>query len=610
MQFSKSFPDDLRSQISVSDVVGKRVELKRKGKEHSGLCPFHIEKSPSFTVNDQKGFYHCFGCGVHGDIIGFTMQIEGLGFKETIAKLANDYGIQIPIVSNSSQEEEEQQRLNRDYLLLENICQFFENHLLSNSGSEALQYLYSRGLNNSNIKKFRLGFAPLDANLLLDHLKSKSFSNSELLASGIIGQNSNGNLYNKFRNRVIFPITNLKGIIIAFGGRILGEGQPKYLNSSETNLFKKGHNLYNFSGARKSIYDQKFAVVVEGYMDAISLSINGVENVVAPLGTALTLDQIQILWRSTDDIVVCLDGDSAGLKAMRRTIDVVLPSVNPKHLIRFALLPDKIDPDDFIRKNGKAVMQNFLQNASNLSKVLFDFEAKDLDLNHNLEGLVSPEKKAMLEDKLFKKVNLISDASSKKHFSQYYRNLLYELGKNKKFQSKKITSKTSINHNFDLDSQDIYSIYIISYIVTFPELKDYQDEFCVLRNLEFKNQELSNIKEHLINFLDRNQETNFVEIKSELEIFIQSEEIKRQIFSNKFANDNLEKIRYNLQISLLRYLCEEVSLQYRETLSINDEIKTDEISFQPVLKDGKQKELFNYKTYLEKKILDLINEPM
>jgi DNA primase len=495
-------------------------------------------------------------------------------------------------------------------LLLENICQFFENHLLSNSGSEALQYLYSRGLNNSNIKKFRLGFAPLDANLLLDHLKSKSFSNSELLASGIIGQNSNGNLYNKFRNRVIFPITNLKGIIIAFGGRILGEGQPKYLNSSETNLFKKGHNLYNFSGARKSIYDQKFAVVVEGYMDAISLSINGVENVVAPLGTALTLDQIQILWRSTDDIVVCLDGDSAGLKAMRRTIDVVLPSVNPKHLIRFALLPDKIDPDDFIRKNGKAVMQNFLQNASNLSKVLFDFEAKDLDLNHNLEGLVSPEKKAMLEDKLFKKVNLISDASSKKHFSQYYRNLLYELGKNKKFQSKKITSKTSINHNFDLDSQDIYSIYIISYIVTFPELKDYQDEFCVLRNLEFKNQELSNIKEHLINFLDRNQETNFVEIKSELEIFIQSEEIKRQIFSNKFANDNLEKIRYNLQISLLRYLCEEVSLQYRETLSINDEIKTDEISFQPVLKDGKQKELFNYKTYLEKKILDLINEPM
>ncbi|MFT5703929.1 MAG: DNA primase, partial [Rickettsiales bacterium] len=462
MQFSKSFPDDLRSQISVSDVVGKRVELKRKGKEHSGLCPFHIEKSPSFTVNDQKGFYHCFGCGVHGDIIGFTMQIEGLGFKETIAKLANDYGIQIPIVSNSSQEEEEQQRLNRDYLLLENICQFFENHLLSNSGSEALQYLYSRGLNNSNIKKFRLGFAPLDANLLLDHLKSKSFSNSELLASGIIGQNSNGNLYNKFRNRVIFPITNLKGIIIAFGGRILGEGQPKYLNSSETTLFKKGHNLYNFSGARKSIYDQKFAVVVEGYMDAISLSINGVENVVAPLGTALTLDQIQILWRSTDDIVVCLDGDSAGLKAMRRTIDVVLPSVNPKHLIRFALLPDKIDPDDFIRKNGKAVMQNFLQNASNLSKVLFDFEAKDLDLNHNLEGLVSPEKKAMLEDKLFKKVNLISDASSKKHFSQYYRNLLYELGKNKKFQSKKITSKTSINHNFDLDSQDIYSIYIIS----------------------------------------------------------------------------------------------------------------------------------------------------
>lgn len=604
MQFSKNFPDELRSQIATSDVVGKRVALKMKGKEHSGLCPFHNEKSPSFTVNDQKGFFHCFGCGAHGDIIGFTMQIEGLGFKDAVVKLANDYSIQIPIVVSEERDQKLQDKIERDYLLLENICQFFENNLLSSNGGEALKYLYKRGLNNSHIKKFRLGFASDNYELLLQHLKTKGFSDTEILASGVIAQNNNGKLYDKFRNRIIFPITNFKGKVIAFGGRILGVGQPKYLNSSETELFKKGHNLYNFSSAKKAIYEQKFVVVVEGYMDAISLAVNGIENVVAPLGTALTLDQIQLLFKNSGDIVVCLDGDSAGINAMRRTLDLVLPIINSKNLIRFALLPEGEDPDDFVRKNGRVAMQNFLQNAENLSKVLFDFESKDLNLNYSREALISPERKAQLEAKLFQKVNLILDPNSKKYFIQYYKNLLFELGKNKNFQSKNLTSKPKVSSNFELDKQDSYSIAIIALIANFPELKDYQDEFCVLRNLEFKNQELSDIKEHLINFLDDNLSANFSEIKLNLEKIIIDDSLKNKICSGKFLEQNLDSIKHKLKIFLLKYFYEDVSQQYNETLALSDRIETDEVT----VKAGIQKELFDYKTFLEKKILQLVSD--
>ncbi len=607
MQFSKSFPDEIKSQITASDVVGKLVALDSKGK---GLCPFHPEKTPSFSVNDQKGFYYCFGCGAHGDIINFTMEKEGLAFKDAVVKLANDYSIQIPIIANEEKAEENdrefQKKIERDYLLLETICQFFENNLFSSSGFNALNYLYQRGLANSHIKKFRLGFALDNYEILLKHLKAKGFHDSELLNSGVIAKSSNGNLYDKFRSRVIFPITNSKGKIIAFGGRILGEGQPKYLNSSETELFKKGHNLYNFSFSRKAIYEQKYVVIVEGYMDAISLSINGIENVVAPLGTSLTLDQLRILFKNTDDIVVCLDGDIAGIKAMRRVIDLALPIINPKNLIRFAILPNKVDPDDFVRQNGLIITKKFLENAENLSKVLFDFEAQDLHLDFRSEALVSPEKKAQLEAKLFHKINLISDTNSKKYFLQYYKNLLFEIGKNKKFQNKIFTTKSVAYSNFELDKQDIYSLAIIAAIINFPVLKDYQDEFCVLKNLEFKNQELSDIKEHLINFIEQNNSANFIEIKANLEKIIFNDELKNKIFSTKFSSKNLEYVRHKLEIFVAQYFYEDVSNQYRQTMASTDDIETDE----KVLKAGKHKELFDYKTILEKKILRLESDTM
>ncbi|MCE3255389.1 MAG: primase [Rickettsiaceae bacterium] len=604
MQFSKSFPDELRSQIAASDVVGKRVALTKKGKEFSGLCPFHNEKTPSFTVNDQKGFYHCFGCAAHGDIVSFTMQIERLGFKEAVIKLANDYGITIPVVIDQNQDHQHQEKIERDYLLLENICKFFEANLFSSAGVGALEYLRKRGLNNSQIKKFRLGFALDSYESLLRHLKSQGFSDAELLACGVIAKNDKGQLYDKFRGRIIFPIKNRQGKIIAFGGRILGDGQPKYLNSSETELFKKGQNLYNFSDAKKAIYEQKFVVVVEGYMDAISLSVNGIENVVAPLGTALTADQLKILFKTTSDVVVCLDGDKAGISAMRRTIDLALPIINHQNLVRFALLPGGFDPDDFVKQNGRDVTQNFLRDAENLSKVLFDFEVQDLHLDLKSASATEPEKKVILEGRLMQKVDLISDANSKKYFSQYYKNLLFEMGRNKNFSPKNPIAKTKIFDADKFDKQDGYSIAIIAIIANFPELRDYQDEICVLRDLEFKNQKLSDLKDHLINFFDQNPDAKFLEIKTDLEKIISDRVIKNKIFSAQFSHQNLENIKNKLKIFLLQYFYEEVSQQYAGTLAAHDEIETDLAT----IKSGKQKELFDYKTSLEKKILRLISD--
>lgn len=605
MFFAKDFPDQLRSQIATSDVVGKRVALKKKGKEYSGLCPFHNEKSPSFTVNDDKGFYHCFGCAEHGDIISFVMKTERLEFKDAVIKLAEDYNIKIPIVEYEQQNSEQQNQLQRGYLLLENTCKFFENNLFASGSNQALNYLHKRGLNNENIKKFRLGFAPDSFDALINHLKSQGFSDAELLASGVIAKNEKGKLYDKFRGRIIFPITDRKGKIIAFGGRIMGDGMPKYLNSSETEFFKKGHNLYNFSFAKKVIYDQKFVVVVEGYMDVISLSVNGIENVVAPLGTALTVDQLKILFATTSDVVICLDGDSAGIKAMQRAIDLALPLINPKNLIRCAILPDGQDPDDFVKLNGKTVTQNFLKNSANLSEVLFDFEAKNCNLNFSNLQNITPEVKANLEARLMEKVNLISDANSRKYFIQYYKNRLFELGKKTTTYTNTIT-KNKINIAVSPDKQSGYAIAIINILVNHPALINYQDEFCKIRDLEFKDEELCMIKEQLIDFVDHASNVDSASLKADLEKVISDKKLQNKIFEQKFFDNNLESAKQKLKILLLKYLHEEVSQQYAQILVKVDDIDTDEIK----IKTGKQKELFEYKTFLEKKILQHISDLM
>jgi DNA primase len=354
------FLEELKNKINLSDLVSKKVALKARGKDFVGLCPFHNEKTPSFTVNDIKGFYHCFGCSAHGDIFSFLMETEGLSFKEAIEKLATDNGIDLPKLQKSEKGEEERKEIETLLMINEKACCFFESNLYKKFGLSGLNYARKRGLEDRDLKKFRIGFAFDDFNMLRDFLKKEGFSEAEILEAGIAG-GEKGKLYDKFRNRLMFPVIDKRGRVIAFTGRIIDDGMPKYMNSPETKIYHKGDVLFNYYFARKSIYDEKYAILVEGNLDAISLSINGVENVVAPMGTAITENQLLSLWKATDEIVLCLDGDEAGRKASARISKLVLPLINANRNIRFAFMPDGKDPDNFIKENGKTAILRVLK---------------------------------------------------------------------------------------------------------------------------------------------------------------------------------------------------------------------------------------------------------
>jgi DNA primase len=325
MRFNPNFLDEIRARLPVSQVVGRKVALKKAGREYKGLSPFKTEKSPSFFVNDQKGFYHCFASGEHGDIFTFVMKTEGLEFPEAVERLAAEAGVPMPKQPERNVAEEDQR--DRLYRLLEASATFFEESLRSWLGADARRYLEKRGLARDTIESFRLGFAPNSRTALTAHLKSKGFAPVDMAAAGMLIAGSDiPEPYDRFRNRVMFPILDLKGRVIAFGGRALEKDVPaKYLNSPETPLFHKGHTLFNAARARSVAHDKDRVIVVEGYMDVVALSEAGFPETVAPLGTALTEDQIKLLWRFAKDPILCFDGDSAGRKAADRGVEVALP---------------------------------------------------------------------------------------------------------------------------------------------------------------------------------------------------------------------------------------------------------------------------------------------
>ncbi|MDA9818140.1 DNA primase, partial [Flavobacteriaceae bacterium] len=369
--------EEITSKISIYDVISSRVNLSKKGKEFQAPCPFHSEKTPSFTVSPEKGFYHCFGCGAHGNAIGFVMAFDNLSFKESIHKIANEYGIIIKSFGKQKSVEQANKE-ERQLDLLQKISQFFVINLKHHSGSQALEYIQKRHISEENIANFNIGFAPNDFNTLINFLQKNHFSEVEILKSGIIGKGDKGNLYSKFKNRLVFPIADKNNQIIAFGGRRLDEEiQPKYLNSSETDLFKKSQNLYNQHFARREAYKAKFILVTEGYMDVVSLFQHGIKNVVAPLGTAISKDQIDLLRQFSEKVIFCLDGDNAGLKAVERVIEIILPILDGKNFFNFVFLPKGLDPDDFVRNFGKGKMLQFCNEAKNLSEVIFDLTLKN-----------------------------------------------------------------------------------------------------------------------------------------------------------------------------------------------------------------------------------------
>ncbi len=422
MAFSPSFLDEIRSRVSLVSVIGRRVRLTKKGREHSGLCPFHNEKTPSFTVNEDKGFYHCFGCGAHGDVITFEMQTHRLSFPEAVERLAAEAGIEVPV--QAPEEREQAKRAASLYDVMEKACAFFETELRGPAGQAGLDYLRRRGLDDRTLARFRLGFSPDSRTALKQALKQAGLPEALAIEAGLlIAPEASGRdgrePYDRFRGRVMFPITDRRGRIIAFGGRILGDGQPKYLNSPDTPLFHKGTVLYGLAQAREPAAEAGTVIVCEGYMDVIALNRAGFAHAVAPLGTALTEQQIELLWRMAAEPIVCLDGDAAGQRAAAKAAERALPLLKPGLSLRFATVPAPEDPDSLIRAQGPEAMQRVLESASPLSEVLWRQQLA----GHAID---TPERRAALEHDLMEKVGGIADRSVQEQYRSYFRSRLWE----------------------------------------------------------------------------------------------------------------------------------------------------------------------------------------
>lgn len=382
MSIPPRFLDEIRSRLTLSEVIGRRIRVMRAGRESKACCPFHHEKSPSFTINDDKQFYHCFGCGAHGDVVNFVMQHDNLSFIDAVEMLAAEAGLQVP---KQDQQDIKKAQAQRDlYALMQEASLFFEANLKAQQNADALRYLRERGLTEQIIHEFRLGFAPDDGQALRKFLTEKGFTDKDMMTAGVVKASSRGTEpYAFFRDRIIFPVPDRRGRVVAFGGRILPEHlrpprggdfkPPKYINSSETPLFHKGSMLYGEPIARRAAADGQKLVVVEGYLDVIACVQAGIRGALAPMGTALTEEQILSLWKMiperTKVPVLCFDGDNAGRKAAQRVCDRILPLLEPGCSVDFAFMPEGEDPDSLVKSGGAGALKEILGNVT----PLFDF---------------------------------------------------------------------------------------------------------------------------------------------------------------------------------------------------------------------------------------------
>src|SRR5438477_1430879 len=376
MRFSADFLEDLKSRLPVSEVVGRRVALKKAGREWKGLSPFNKEKTPSFFVNDQKAAWFDFSSGKNGNIFDFVMQTEGVNFPEAVERLASMAGVALPRSTPEAEAREERRKTLHD--IVELAAKFFESTLASRAGAKARGYLADRGIEPKTQLRFRIGYATPDRFALKEHLGSQGISAEDMIEAGLLVSGEDIPVpYDRFRDRVMFPISDLRGRVIAFGGRALEkDAQAKYLNSPETPLFHKGGTLYNIAAARKAAHEGAQIIVVEGYVDVIAMVTAGYEAAVAPLGTALTEDQLALLWKMADEPLLCFDGDSAGRRAAYRAVDLALPLIKAGKSLKFASLPEGHDPDDLFRSGGREAIAEVIGAARPLVSVLWMRESE------------------------------------------------------------------------------------------------------------------------------------------------------------------------------------------------------------------------------------------
>ena len=495
MKYPKEYLDEIKLRLKVSQVVAKTVQLKKRGKEFIGLSPFKNEKSPSFTVNDDKEFYHCFSSGEHGNIFDFLMKTKSIGFGEAVRHLAAEAGMQPYRFSNFDQKKDLRfqtyKNIFRDY------SSYFTQQLFNTNNKEALNYLFNRELKKNIIEEFQLGYVPWQNNFYQELIKK--YSEEEINLTGLYYKHDKtGKYIDRFNSRVIFPVNNIIGETIAFGGRIIREGKlAKYINSPETEFYKKGNMIFNLDKAKDLRSKTDEVLIVEGYMDVVSVYSSGIQNVVANSGTALTERQINLIWKFFTNPTICLDGDESGQKAAVRIAEKLFPLINEKNKIYFSIMPDGSDPDDYIKKNGKDKLINLLQEKEIIQSFIWNYHLSTVNLNDpyevskfekeikNLSYSIQDEtlKKYVLEDFLEKLKKLTPIQTSNKNFR-------YSTYKKKK--DYQILKETKILHQ---KRKDLSRIQIIEFSIL----------FIILNNLEIASKKVEELSK--IEFLAENNES-------------------------------------------------------------------------------------------------------
>ena len=531
MSLPNGFLDELRSRICLSDVVGRKVQwdLRKSNQARGDMwapCPFHQEKTASFHVDDNKGFYYCFGCQAKGDAIGFIKETENVNFIEAVEILASEVGLQMPEFDPKSKEKADRNKILLE--IMEQSVNFFRLTLNSNQGKHALEYLKKRGLSSDAIERFEIGFAPADQTTLTQKLIDKGYDLDAIIETGMSVKSDESNrLYDRFRGRIMFPIRDSRGRCIAFGGRSLDPtARAKYLNSPETPLFDKGSNLYNLVSARSAVGRGEPLIVAEGYMDVIALDSGNFNGAIAPLGTAITEKQLQLMWRISPEPIIALDGDKAGLRAAYRLIDLSLPLLGTGKALRFSIMPEGKDPDDLIRNEGASVFKNLIDEAVPMVDLIWkrETEGKSFD---------SPERRAGLDKSLTDAIALIKDKNLKNH----YRDALFQArrqffgrqnaGTNEVKNNSRLMPQSDTKSSFLVAADEktvsaqIRESTVIAVLMNFPELIEiFYDELIMI---DLASPDCDLILKELVKLDNRTK----AEIKNELMEKIGGEKVEK-----------------------------------------------------------------------------------
>lgn len=465
-KYDRNFTDELRERLSVVDVVGRRVPLVKKGQNYWGCCPFHNEKTPSFSVNEDKGFYHCFGCGEHGDIISFVMKSENVDFKTAITELAAQAGLKMP--DYKPKPAAQVAREESYYQIMSGACDIYQKLLFDASGAAALEYVRRRGFTDEMIQRYRIGYAPKN-NIIAN--KFVNVKQENLMATGMCRRGDYG-MYDFFRDKLMFPIFNARGQIVAFSGRCLDGSEPKYINTTDTELFHKRKTIFGFNFARDAIHRANRSIVVEGQIDAIQMQCHGFPETVAPLGTALTEDHISMLCKANRNIIFCFDGDAAGQKAAARACDIVMPFLRDTSDVRFAFVTGGKDPDEVLKSGGDAAMQKIIDASTGLTDFLWNLANTGFNVS-------TPGGRTQAEKFIKQKTDKITDQHLRAEYEQEYNQRIFNQWHKWKRQSQNIPK-------IDMPGVDDITKKTVIFIVNqYPEIAERYGDFLATLNINF-----------------------------------------------------------------------------------------------------------------------------